>query len=224
MASPAAPTLLLLWNDASGQGINVIPGADGGSPITRLEWRSRRGSGAFGEWMASHFSATVLVFNELSGRPLLPGTDYGIEIRAVNADGNGAPSAELTLTTFGDPPVELPAEQMIWTLAVPIHNIHGDAPAVAGALFIRLRRLDGNEHLPLYGARGALLGLDATQPILPTAADPSTISEGVKDFLLLATAYYTVDTVYELTADGRTYRFSMPARNASLIELMDEET
>ena len=222
MASPAAPTLILLWNDASGQGIQTIPGADGGSPITRLEWRSRIGSGAFGEWMTSNFSATVLIFNDITGR-LTPGTDYGIEIRAVNADGNGPPSAELTFTTHGEPPDPAVLRQQVYSLAVPIHNLHGDAPKAAAEVTLRLRRADGSSD-PLYGPRGALVGTSEILPVAPSAADDSTISETVLDFRLLPTEYYSVPTFYELAVGDRTYRFEMPTRSASIIELLDEET
>ncbi len=117
-----------------------------------------------------------------------------------------------------------PAElQKTYQLVVPVHDLMGDAPQAESNIVVRLVRTDRDAGAPLYGPQGLVVGGQGVDTITPTARDSSEISEGLYVFRLIPNAYYFVPTVYELTAGARTYQFTMPARDATLIELLDEE-
>ena len=80
------------------------PENDGGSPIQRYEYRLREGRGEAGEWTPIPDSAADEV--NASGYTvggLLNGTVYAIELRAVNAAGNGQESEPVEVTMPLDP-------------------------------------------------------------------------------------------------------------------------
>ena len=80
------------------------PESDGGSPIRRYEFRFKEGRGEVGEWTPIPDSAVdgVNAAGFTIG-DLLNGTVYAIELRAVNAAGNGRGSEAVEVTMPLDP-------------------------------------------------------------------------------------------------------------------------
>ncbi len=80
------------------------PENDGGSPIQRYEYRLKEGRGEFGEWTAIPASAADEVnASGFTVGDLLNGTVYAIELRAVNAAGDGQESESVQVTMPLDP-------------------------------------------------------------------------------------------------------------------------
>ena len=100
--APYAPTNLTA---AAGDGsvtLTWTPEADGGSAITKHQYREKEGTGSFGQWRdipdsgegeanASGYTVTGLLY----------GTVYTYRVRAVNALGESDPSNEAGTTTTG---------------------------------------------------------------------------------------------------------------------------
>ena len=116
--TPGAPTgLTATGGDQQVRLRWTAPTSDGGSPITRYEYRFQQGDGVFGSWrtISGGASATSYTVTGLEN-----GTSYVFEIRAVNAIGSGqtttanvtlgesAPGAPTGLTaTGGDEQIQL---------------------------------------------------------------------------------------------------------------------
>jgi len=115
------------------------------------------------------------------------------------------------------------ASARTYALTVPLHGPLGGPPPDSDVT-VRVARTDGRTDAPLYGPRGLLLGAAALAPIRPDAVVRTPIDTTEITFRLLPTAYYETATHYLLTAGNRAYRFAMPARDASMIELLDDET
>ena len=124
---------------------------------------------------------------------------------------------------MADPSSKSAELQRTYTLSVPLHDLEGDAPTAAGFITMELVRADGRADTPLFGPQGLVLGEGATDTIAPAPRDDSMISEGTWTFKLLPNDYYFVSTAYILTVGQRAYHFAMPARDTTLIELLDAE-
>ncbi len=64
--------------------------------ITRWEYRQKAGAGSYGSWTGMTGSGAATVKHQVTG--LRNGTSYTFRIRAVNGNGNGAASDEVTAT------------------------------------------------------------------------------------------------------------------------------
>ncbi len=124
---------------------------------------------------------------------------------------------------MADPSSKAAELQKTYVLTVPVHDLMGDAPTASSNIVVTLVRADGDITAPLFGPQGLIVGGEGIDTITPTARDSSEISEGLYVFRLLPNAYYFVPTVYELTAGARTYQFTMPSKDSTLIELLNEE-
>ena len=93
---PDKPTYFSI-NPADGGVTISASAADGGSSITRWDYRYRDTGGAWGSWTAIGGSALrVLLDRSVSG--LSNGTSYGFQVRAVNVLSPGTASNEMTVT------------------------------------------------------------------------------------------------------------------------------
>jgi len=142
---PGAPTLdsqSVVGGDGSLDVGFTAPASDGGSAITNYQystdagatWRDRQSGST-----SSPLHITTLSSNGTT--PLAGGTEYPVEIRAVNAAGHGLASAVATgiTTTVPDAPVIVSADSRDSSAA-----IHFTPPANGGAEIIRFEyRLDG---------------------------------------------------------------------------------
>ena len=102
---PKAPSALVA---AAGDGTVRLewspPENDGGSPIRRYEYRLKEGRGEVGEWTPIPDSAADEVNDAgFTVSDLLNGTVYAVELRAVNAAGNGRVSDAVEVTMPLDP-------------------------------------------------------------------------------------------------------------------------
>lgn len=113
-----------------------------------------------------------------------------------------------------------------YTLTVPILDLMGDSPVTAGIpVMIALARADGAADQPLFGPDGLLVGA-MTQEVSEATARPAgtALAPANFEFSLIPNGYWFVPTVYLLTVGGRTYRFTMPAEDTSIITLLGTET
>ena len=101
---PGAPSFTGTVTPSSGSlSITIVPGSTGGSAITSYQYSTDRG----GSWLTRQDSggtSTSITINKLSSdgtTNLADGTEYCVQIRAVNAAGAGAASAD----TCGTPVV-----------------------------------------------------------------------------------------------------------------------
>jgi len=96
--APPAPTLVATAGDAQVE-LSWTSGGDGGSAITEHEYRQKT-TGGFGSWQDIPNSAADEA-NEASytvTTGVTNGTTYTFEVRAVNAEGNGAASNQASAT------------------------------------------------------------------------------------------------------------------------------
>ncbi len=94
IGTPAAPTALTATAGNGQASLSFTPGADGGSPITNYQYSRNNGA-----WTsAGSFTSPVLIDG------LTNGTAYSIELRGVNALGNGTASAAVSVTPVADLP------------------------------------------------------------------------------------------------------------------------
>ena len=93
--APAAPTGLAA---EARNGQALLTWDDLGNPdITRWEFQQKEGSGgSYGAWTAIPGSGAATTSHTVTG--LTNGTEYGFKVRAVSPRGNGAESAEATVT------------------------------------------------------------------------------------------------------------------------------
>ena len=112
-----------------------------------------------------------------------------------------------------------------YELTVPILDIMGDAPVAAGTpVSVMLARTDGAADQPLFGPDGLLVGAMTQVTAEATARPPGTsLSPTTLTFALIPNGYWFVPTVYVLVAGGRTYQFTMPAEDTSLVSVLDGE-
>ncbi len=91
---PGAPTGLTVTPDGLGFDVSwTAPTDDGGTPITKYEYRYQRGQTAGGTWTSAGTDTSISV----SG--LRPNTRYTFEVRAVNAKGNSGSTPAATKRT-----------------------------------------------------------------------------------------------------------------------------
>ena len=91
---PGVPTDLTVTPDGLGFDVSwTVPVDDGGTPITKYEYRYRRGRTAGGTWTSVGTQTSVSV----SG--LRPNQRYTLQVRAVNAEGTSDPTAAVTERT-----------------------------------------------------------------------------------------------------------------------------
>lgn len=93
VAVPGAPTIASANATAGTISLDVTPGFDGGTPVTRYEYRLGSGS-----WVSTGDTASPIVISGLDD-----GTSYSVAVRAVNASGAGIPSESVTVRTPGVP-------------------------------------------------------------------------------------------------------------------------
>lgn len=113
--------------------------------------------------------------------------------------------------------------QRTYVLTVKVHDLMGAATVEDVPVQIRLMRSDGGATAPLFGPQGLVAGTSAMMDRAEETAAPPMIEEGVATFRLLPNAYYFVPTLYVITVGGRGYRFTMPAGDSDLIELLNGE-
>ena len=97
-ALPAAPRLDTLTPGAGSLAVSATLGGDGGSAITAVQYRLDGGG-----WTTSGQTSGSFTISGLQGS-----TAYEVEVRAVNAAGNGPASNSLTATTLATPVVTPP--------------------------------------------------------------------------------------------------------------------
>ncbi|MEI6621923.1 MAG: fibronectin type III domain-containing protein, partial [Actinomycetes bacterium] len=124
---PSAPTLVSPITTGDGAlSVAFIAGDTGGSPITRYEY-SLNG----GDWVAP---ASVVLSSPMVITGLTNGSSYGVRLRAVNADGDGAASDELFATPStvpGAPALAtITAGDDILTVAFNTPNGDGGSPII----------------------------------------------------------------------------------------------
>ena len=103
-AVPGRPTSLSASESNAQSTISWVSGGDGGTAITRWQYRVRVGSGSYGSWTnIANSNANTTNFT-LTG--LTNGTQHRVQVRAVNAVGNGTASNAVTFTPAAPPPPE----------------------------------------------------------------------------------------------------------------------
>ena len=98
--APLAPTIDSITPGSGSAVVAFTPGSDEGSAITDYEYRLDPNSTGFGAWESAATDSSPLTATGMTN-----GVSYGIEIRAVNALGQGAASAAQTFTPLGVPGV-----------------------------------------------------------------------------------------------------------------------
>jgi titin len=93
VAVPGAPTIASATATAGTISLDVTPGFDGGTPVTRYEYRLGSGS-----WVSAGGTTSPIVISGLDD-----GTSYSVAVRAVNASGAGIASEAVTVRTPGVP-------------------------------------------------------------------------------------------------------------------------
>ena len=88
--TPAAPTIASIDNGASQVSVNFTAGSDGGAAITDYEFSIDNGS---------NFTSMGTTSSPYTITGLINGTNYDIQIRAVNSEGTGTAS----ITSIGSP-------------------------------------------------------------------------------------------------------------------------
>ncbi len=104
--APDAPTITSLTPTSGALHVQFAPGANGGSAVTRYEYRI--GSGA---WTTTGSLGSTFQLDGLEN-----GTEYSVQVRAVNAEGEGAASAAVSET-----PRDLPAQASLDSF-LPTHQ------------------------------------------------------------------------------------------------------
>ena len=100
--APLAPTSLTATSGDARVALSWTSGGNGGSPITEWEYARKEGNNAFGSWTdicvtSGNAGCPSTTSHTLTG--LTNGTAYTFKVRAVNAIGNGAASAESSAVT-----------------------------------------------------------------------------------------------------------------------------
>ena len=104
--APPAPTGLGATAGDGEVALSWTSGGDGGSAITKHQYRQKAGSGSYGSWTdipnsaAGETNATSYTVTGLTN-----GTEYTFKVRAVNAEGDGAESDEASATPVTTPTV-----------------------------------------------------------------------------------------------------------------------
>ncbi len=123
-SAPSTPVVVSIVSQNQALGVTFVAPASGGSPITDYEW-STDGStwyseSAFGTPCqnagGSLETCEIAALSSDGSTALTNGTAYPIEIRAVNAVGDGSPSSELSgtpYTTPGAPTITTGASGMV---------------------------------------------------------------------------------------------------------------
>ena len=114
---PVKPALSVVAGDGSVV-LSASVSSDGGSAITKWQYRQKAGDSAYGSWTDIASTGTS-VTHTVTG--LVNGTAYGFMVRAVNGSGNSADSDEITVT-----PAAVPSEPALSAVA-------GDGSAVLSA-------------------------------------------------------------------------------------------
>ena len=101
---PGAPTGLAAEPGDAQVTLSWTSGGDGGSAITKHQYRQKAGSGSYGSWTDIPTSAAgetnATSFTVTTG--LGNGTAYTFQVRAVNAQGDGTASGEAERDADGD--------------------------------------------------------------------------------------------------------------------------
>ena len=113
--------------------------------------------------------------------------------------------------------------QRTYNLTIKVHDFTGAATATGVPVQLRLVRADGGSTAPLFGPQGLVAGTTGVMDRAEEPAAPPMIEEGTATFRLLPNAYYFVPTLYAASVGGRNYRFTMPAADSDLIELLNGE-
>jgi titin len=111
-AAPSAPTITSITPQNQALDVNFTVPATGGSAITDYDWSTDGGStwyseGTFGTLCQSNGgsseSCEISALSSNGSTPLTNGTSYSVELRAVNAVGNGTASSLVAATPYTTP-------------------------------------------------------------------------------------------------------------------------
>ena len=92
IAKPAAPVNFAATRGSDGGEVALTWDDPGNVPITGYQYRQKRGNRAFGDWSDIDGSGATTVSHTVTG--LSNGREYTVELRAVNASGEGAASSD----------------------------------------------------------------------------------------------------------------------------------
>ncbi len=110
-ATPAAPTGFAIRNmseTSADLAWDRIDAGDSPDPsVTRFQYRQKRGGRTYGDWTTISGSDKETAGHTITG--LTPDTEYAFQVRAVNAAGYGAATAEQTIPATPDAPTGLAA-------------------------------------------------------------------------------------------------------------------
>ena len=91
-ATPLAPSRPTAAPGDASVTLSWTPGGDGGAPITEWQYQQQEGAQAWGPWTAIPGSGADTTRHTVTS--LVNGTTYRFRVRAVNGNGDGAPSPE----------------------------------------------------------------------------------------------------------------------------------
>ena len=178
IAKPAAPANFAATRGSDGGEVALTWDDPGNIPITGYQYRQKRGNRAFGDWTDIDGSGATTVSHTVTG--LSNGRQHTVELRAVNASGEGAASSDKATPLW-------PAPNLV---ATPDHTrVHLEWTGVPGAKDYTLTTKGPGVNWSSFLAFGASpskvddsIGLDPNNPL--TNGDKYTF------------------TVWSTTADG----------------------
>ena len=137
--------------------ISWTDGDDGGSPITDHQYRITTGANPGGTPVSTGSTATTHTIPNL-----MPSTEYTVQVRAVNAEGNSAWSSPVTFTT----------ETRVTLTASPTSLAHGESATVTIQLSAAATDFVEGEVSVMGGTKGAFTAIDGdTYTVIATAPD-----------------------------------------------------
>ena len=161
IAVPTAPANFAATQGSDGGEVALTWDDPGNVPITGYQYRQKRGNRAFGDWTDIDGSGATTVSHTVTG--LSNGRQHTVELRAVNASGEGAASSDTATPLW-------PAPNLV---ATPDHGrVHLEWTGVPGAKDYTLKTEGPGVNwtsLPSFSASpskvAASIGLDPNHPL-----------------------------------------------------------